>query len=91
MQPYQEEYIANLNAIIELATQKKPKEQLFEEYYAVMLANQEKIGRRIQRNIALLRDHLFPMLDNLFEAKEEELCDLQEFAGKLLEDRKSVV
>ncbi len=87
MQPYQEEYIANLNAIIELATQKKPKEQLFEEYYAVMLANQEKIGRRIQRNIALLRDHLFPMLDNLFEAKEEELCDLQEFAGKLLDGR----
>lgn len=84
MQPYQEEYIANLKEISVCTVLKKPKEQCFEEYYAKCLGRQLLAEKKTRRNIELLRDELFPALDHLPEAGEKELADLREFASKLL-------
>lgn len=84
MQPYQEEYIANLKDIAVLATRKHLDCHSFETYQKTLLQNRSLIETRINRNIELLRDELFPLFDRLFEAKPEELEELEEFAQKLL-------
>ena len=85
MQPYQEEYIANLKDIAVLAARKKTEGCSFEDYSAKLAADREQIERKIVRNMELLRAGLFPLLDNLPEAGEAELAGLQEFAGRLFQ------
>jgi len=87
MQPYQEEYIANLKDIAVLTARKKINNKSFEESLKDSLLTKEKVSRIINRNMELLRDKLFPQLDHLFEASEEELQELQEFAKNLLNDK----
>lgn len=84
MQPYQEEYIANLKDIAVLTARKKPESRTFEEYCEHLLRNKEQAEQKMKRNMELLRGELFPALDHIYEAGEEELRDLQEFAGNLL-------
>lgn len=83
MQPYQEEYIANLKEISMLTIQKNQAYQTFEDYLAKLQQNQQQIEQKIKRNMELLRQKLFPLLDHMFDASKEELQELQEFAGKL--------
>lgn len=85
MQPYQEEYLANLKNIAVLAARKNPNSHSFETYRETLLENRRLIEVKINRNIELLRDELFPLFDRLFEAKPEELNALEEFAQKLLD------
>ncbi len=85
MQPYQEEYIANLKDIAVLAARKKTEGCSFEDYSAKLASDREQIERKIVRNMELLRAGLFPLLDNLPEAGETELAVLQEFAGRLFQ------
>lgn len=87
MQPYQEEYIANLKDIAVLTARKKPGESSFAEYSSKLFRNREQAEEKMKRNMELLRDDLFPVLDHMYEAGEETLNELQEFVGKLLEDR----
>lgn len=84
MQPYQEEYLANLNDIAMLVAHKKTEEQSFEEYYEKAIRNIRLAEQKVKRNMELLRNGLFPVLDHLFDADEEDLQELQEFAGRLL-------
>lgn len=87
MQPYQEEYIANLNDIAVLTARKKFENISFEETLKDSLKKREKILQIVNRNMVLLRDKLFPKLDHLFEADEEEIRELQEFASNLINGR----
>lgn len=41
----------------------------------------------VDRNMKLLRENLFPLLDHLFQAGPEELAGLEEFAGALFDGR----
>lgn len=84
MRPYQEEYIANLKDIVMLTARKKPAGQDFEEYVKGLLQNRLQAEQKVKRNMELLREGVFPLLDRLFEAGAEELRELQEFAGNLL-------
>lgn len=90
MQPYQEEYIANLRDIALLVLQKKPAGHSFEEYKEELIEDRRRLKERVSRNISLLREHLFPLLDNLLDAKEEEIAELEEFAGRLLNGREEL-
>lgn len=90
MQPYQEEYLANLNDIAVLAAHKRPKERTFGEYYEKMLQDSRLAEEKVKRNMELLRDGLFPALDHLFDADEKELQGLREFAGRLLNNREEL-
>lgn len=85
MQPYQEEYIANLRDIAALAARKKTEGRCFEAYQDQLLRNRAQIERKVARNMDLLRKHLFPLLDHLPDADEAALEELQEFAGKLFQ------
>lgn len=84
MQPYQEEYISNLKDIAVLTARKKFRNISFEDTLKDSLQTRNKILQIINRNMKLLREHLFPKLDHLFEASEEEIQELREFAGNLL-------
>ena len=84
MQPYQEEYIANIKEIIALTEWKRPAGESFEEY-AAGLRRDEELGReKTRRTMALLRENLVPALDGLFEAGQEELDELVDFASRLM-------
>lgn len=85
MQPYQEEYIANLKDIAALAARKKPEGFSFEAYQAELSANKVRIEQKVERNMELLKGELFPLLDHLLDADETVLTQLQEFAGKLFQ------
>lgn len=87
MQPYQEEYIANLKNFSVLSTYKKQKNETFEAYLEKLLQNQQQTEIIVKRNMELLRTKLFPVLDHIFDASQEELNDLQEFAEKLFSGR----
>ncbi|MCM1038344.1 MAG: hypothetical protein NC434_03405 [Ruminococcus sp.] len=87
MQPYQEEYIANLKdiAVLTAACKKQDMETLsFAEYHARALQNNVLAREKAARNMTLLRENLFPVLDHIFEADGDALENLQEFAGQLL-------
>ncbi len=84
MQPYQEEYITNLKEIILLNTHKKTAPCSFETYQTQLSQNRQQIKKKVARNMELLRDGLFPLLDNLLEATPEELTELEEFTKSLL-------
>ncbi len=85
MQPYQEEYIANLKDIAANTARKKPEGFSFEAYQAELSANRGQIEQKVMRNMELLKGELFPLLDHLLEADETVLAQLQEFAGKLFQ------
>lgn len=84
MQPYQEEYIANLKDIAVLAARKKADGSLFESYYEQSVQTKEQAEEKAKHNMKLLREGLFPVLDHIYDADEEELSRLQEFAGQLI-------
>ncbi len=85
MQPYQEEYIANLREIAALAARKKTEGYSLTGYQEALVENRMLIVQKVERNMELLREGLFPLLDHLLEAGEEELGQLQEFAGRLFQ------
>lgn len=87
MQPYQEEYLANLRRFATLTQRRRPGELTYEQYAAQLRENGAEIARLSQRNMELLRGQLFPMLDDLFHAGEEELKELEEFSLQLFNGR----
>ncbi len=87
MQPYQEEYIQNLKEMITLAERKMAAGCSFEEYQERLSEERQKKKEIAERNRNLLRENLFPLFDNLFDAKEEEMSGLEEFAKLLLDGK----
>lgn len=85
MQPYQEEYIANLREIARLSARKKPEGRSFEAYQKQLTENRRCVERKAARNMELLKMNLFPLLDNLSDADESILQELFEFAGRLFQ------
>lgn len=87
MQPYQEEYISNAKQISALSIRRKQKTQDFEAYLQVQRECRAQLERFVARNMTLLRENLFPLLDHIFEAGEAQLEELTEFAAALFDGR----
>lgn len=87
MQSYQEEYIANLREINTLSSCSYLDCHSFEDYHEMVLQNHSLKESKINRNIDLLRDELFPLFDRLFEASSAELDELEAFAKILLDGK----
>ncbi|MDE7218774.1 MAG: hypothetical protein K2O45_04025 [Oscillospiraceae bacterium] len=85
MQPYQEEYLANLKEIAALTARKKPDGLSFAAYELRLRQNEGLVRQRVKRNVELLRGGLVPALDHLFEIGEEQLRELSEFAACLMD------
>lgn len=83
MQPYQEEYIANLRQIAALTQRKKPGRASFEAYRAQLHDCKIQAGQIAKRNMELLRGRLFPVLDELFQADAGTVQELEEFSSQL--------
>lgn len=84
MQPYQEEYIANLKDIATLMAHNSPHGYSYETYLENSNRDKLHITEKTQRNVDLLRDGLFPILDHLFEATDEEVKELEDFSNALI-------
>lgn len=87
MQPYQEEYIANIKEALLLFRRRNMQGKTFDEFYNGMLLEKHRLEQLTERNMLLLRESLFPVLDNIFEADENELKELRNFAAQLLAGR----
>lgn len=83
MQPYQEEYIANIKQIASLTAWKKPDGLSFQQYAGRLLEDEERIVDTAKRSMELLRSGLFPVLDNLLSADAATLDELDEFSSRL--------
>ena len=90
MKPYQKEYLDNLRQFAVLSQRERPGGLTFEEYAAHLEENRNQIFRLGRRNMKLLREHLFPMLDNLYDASREDVEELSEFSFQLFDGRKEL-
>ena len=87
MEPYQEEYIANLREIAALSPRRQPSEGTLADYTDRLRRDRARQKQLAARNMALLRENLFPVLDNLPEAGPQETEDLRQFAAALIQGR----
>lgn len=87
MQPYQEEYLANLRQFASLSQRELPGTRSFDEYAAFLQDRSVQIARLGKRNIELLRSGLSPTLDSLFSADQDQLSALTEFSFQLFDGR----
>ncbi len=85
MLPYQEEYIENVIRIRDLGRYYEGLDAGFESWADARRAAAREMRRLRRRNIALLRGQLFPALDRLHEASEEDLSQLDAFADRLMD------
>ncbi len=90
MQPYQEEYIANSKEITALSAYQSPGGLSFEEYYKRLMDCKAAVREKANRNMQILREKLFPMIDCLYDTTEEERAELWDFASKLFSVGKEI-
>ena len=90
MQSYQKEYIANIKEISALSVYQNPEGLAFEDYCKRLMECRRIIGEKVNRNMQILREKLFPMLDCLYDMTDEEKQELLEFASKLFSDGKEL-
>ena len=89
MQPYQEEYIANLKDIT-VPAGKGAVPSSFGEWMTWMERHKKAADEKAERNMKLLREELFPVLDHIYETDSQEISQLGEFAGHLLAGREEL-
>ena len=85
MKDYQLKYIENLKRIFACKEVfSKPKHE-FEVWYRNSLKARDEILSLKEENDTILKEELFPILDDIYGASEEELADLEEFADALMD------
>ncbi len=85
MVPYQKQYISNMREIAALADFFSDMQNGFEEWYGKREEAEKRSAQLKTENIQLLNDHLFPVLDRLYTASQEEIENLVEFADALMD------
>lgn len=83
MRPYQEEYLSLLGDVVR-QTVLSAKEEGPEAFMQSVRASSQAARQAVERGTELLREELFPMLDNILSASQEELDELLAFAGELM-------
>lgn len=82
MREYQKKYLENLSRVLELkslpASLPGP-----EEYIAGIARRTEELRRLSEENTAMLRRELFPLLDDIISASEEDIGNLARFAAAM--------
>ncbi len=85
MLAYQQEYISNTQEILVLGRIKDPGGRDFETWYKENRDSEERIRVLREKNLKILNEELFPVLDDLHNASEETLSGLESFADALLD------
>ena len=83
--PYQDEYVKNTKEILGLGKKGPVPSGDFEVRFSAIGEESAKSARLKQRNMEILNSELFPLLDNLHAASEEQIQSLEEFADVLLD------
>lgn len=90
MLPYQQEYIDNINKISELNKCYQSDDVSFDEYCSKIKENKKIVEKIVQRNMRILKEELFPLLDDMFKADKKDIDDIFEFANSLLNTREEL-
>ncbi len=85
MKDYQEKYIENTKRIRDLANFYKGSDKDFDAWLSDHKAELKIVSRLKDDNNRLLSEGLFPDLDNILSATDEEIKDLSDFADVLLD------
>ncbi len=83
--PYQEEYIGNIREILGLGQTGLRSSKDFDLWFRTVREKSARAGCLKQRNMEILNGDLFPLLDNLHAASDEQIRSLEEFADVLLD------
>lgn len=83
MQPYQEEYLELLRSV---ALSARPAAENMEpEAFVTAVLDANRASRKaVAQGSRLLRENLFPVLDNILASSEAEIASILEFAGELM-------
>ncbi len=83
LKPYQAEYLALLSSVNKGAGM--PGGDLTpEQFMEALRASSQASRQAVARGTQLLRENLFPLLDDILSASEEEIGYLERFAGQLM-------
>ena len=85
MQPYQLEYIQNAQRAREISDFRSGLDEGFDSWYRRRRESEDELKELKRKNTYLLNACLFPILDELHGAREEQLKELSEFADGLLD------
>lgn len=85
MRKYQEKYIQNLREIFALCAAPDHIPKDVAAFAAEHAQRREKARTIARENTAMLRQELFPLLDDIVSANEEEIGHLEDFAAHLVE------
>ena len=85
MQPYQHEYIQNARRAREISDFRSGLGEGFDSWYRLRRESETELKELKRKNTYLLNACLFPMLDGLHGARDEQLNELSEFADGLLD------
>ncbi len=83
--PYQDEYVRNTKEILGLGKRGPATTGGFDVWFSAVQEESARSARLRQRNMEILNSELFPLLDNLHAASEEQIQSLEEFADVLLD------
>ena len=83
--PYQDEYVRNTKEILGLGKRGPATTGGFDVWFSAIQEESARSARLRQRNMEILNSELFPLLDNLHAASEEQIQSLEEFADVLLD------
>lgn len=83
MKPYQERYIENINRVMALSDSSGEIPDDVDVFMREQSAKASRIREIIGENTGLLRENLFPALDDIVSADGEEIEQLEDFAARL--------
>ena len=83
--PYQDEYVKHTKESLGLGKKDPIPSGDFEVWFSAIQEKSARSARLKQRNMEILNSELFPLLDNLHAATEEQIKSLEEFADVLLD------
>lgn len=85
MREWQEQYISNVQEVKDIRPLFGTEKTEFEAWHTAHLAAKARMKTLREDNIRLLSDHLFPALDTLHSAGEDEIAELVAFADRLMD------
>lgn len=83
MRAYQTAYVENLKRIIALNDPDRQQAEDEAGFFALRRERSRQVHDLIQENTAMLRQELFPVLDDIASADDEEIDHLSDFAAAL--------
>lgn len=87
MREYQKEYIDSVREIAALSRVCPTDAPDFETWYEGRVRANARVSELKKKNVKLLNDNLFPFLDGLYGAKQEDIDELVAFSDALMDQK----